>query len=132
MSESSDSDAADLVVAVDDHRLEADWLGDAPATRDAIADALPLSDDAARWGEELYIPIPVDVPAENARAEVPVGALAYWPAGNALCLFWGATPASEGDEPRAASPVNVFARVRDVSPLAELEDGGARLGLERR
>ena len=35
-----------------------------------------------------------------------VGELAVWPAGNALCIFFGPTPASKGNEPRAVSPVN--------------------------
>jgi hypothetical protein len=115
---------ADLRVTVDDHELEAEWTGKNPTTREAIADALPLEGDATRWGDELYFRTPVDVPAEDARAEVPVGAIAYWPQGNAVCLFWGPTPASEGDEPRAASPVNVVAELSDVSVLETL-DGGA-------
>jgi hypothetical protein len=115
---------ADLRVTVDDHELEAEWTGKNPTTREAIADALPLEGDATRWGDELYFRTPVDVPAEDARAEVPVGAIAYWPQGNAVCLFWGPTPASEGDEPRAASPVDVVAELSDVSVLETL-DGGA-------
>jgi hypothetical protein len=115
---------ADLRVTVDDHELEAEWTGKNLTTREAIADALPLEGDATRWGDELYFRTPVDVPAEDARAEVPVGAIAYWPQGNAVCLFWGPTPASEGDEPRAASPVNVVAELSDVSVLETL-DGGA-------
>ncbi|HKJ58328.1 MAG TPA: cyclophilin-like family protein [Halobacteriales archaeon] len=110
--------------------LLADWIDDNPETRGAIEDALPLSGDAARWGDELYFRIPVDVPAEDARAEVPVGAVAYWPQGNALCLFWGPTPASAGPEPRAASPVNVVAEIEDVSGLASVE-GGATVRIER-
>ena len=121
---------ADLLVTVDGRRLEADWTDDAPETRAAIADALPFAGEATRWGDELYVSVPVDVPAENARTEVEVGAIAYWPHGNAVCLFWGPTPASEGDEPRAASPVDVVGNVRDVSPLTALEDGvDARLEL---
>jgi hypothetical protein len=115
---------ADLRVTVDDHELEAEWTGKNPTTREAIADALPLEGDATRWGDELYFRTPVDVPAEDALAEVPVGAIAYWPQGNAVCLFWGPTPASEGDEPRAASPVDVVAELSDVSVLETL-DGGA-------
>ena len=110
--------------------LLADWTGDNPETRRAIDDALPVAGDAARWGDELYFEIPVDVPAEDARAEVPVGAVAYWPQGNALCLFWGPTPASQGDEPRAASPVNVVARVADVSSLSAV-GGGAHVRVDR-
>jgi hypothetical protein len=120
----------DLRVTVDARELPADWTDEAPATRDALAAALPLAGDATRWGDELYVRTDVDVPAENPREEVPVGALAYWPRGNAVCLFWGPTPASHGSEPRAASPVDVVAVVDDVTPLDGL-DGGAAFRIER-
>lgn len=120
-----------LTVTVDGTPLDAEWTDDAPETRRAVAAALPLSGEATRWGEELYFRTSVDVPAENARAEVDVGTLAYWPQGNALCLFWGPTPASHGEEPRAASPVNVLARVDDVGPLSSLS-GGASVSVEER
>ncbi|RQG92452.1 cyclophilin-like family protein [Natrarchaeobius chitinivorans] len=121
---------ADLRVIVDGISLEANWTGDAPETRDALEGALPVAGEAVRWGDELYFDVPVDVPAENAREAVPEGAIAYWPPGNKLCLFWGPTPASVDDEPRAASPVTVVARVTDTDPL-EAVDGGARVGIER-
>lgn len=120
----------DLRILVDGQELTATWTGANPETRAAIADALPLEGDAARWGEELYFRTEVDVPAEDAQAEVPVGAVAYWPQGNAVCLFWGPTPASRGDEPRAASPVNVVAEIDDVGPLSRVE-GGATVRIER-
>jgi len=116
----------DLTVEVDDHTLAATWTDENPRTRRALADALPVAGEATRWGGELYFSVPVDVPAENAREEVPVGAVAYWPQGSALCLFWGPTPASRNDQPRAAAPVNVVARLADVAPLHSIE-GGARL-----
>ena len=116
---------SDLRVRVDDVELAASWTGENPETRAAIEAALPLSGEAARWGDELYFSTPVAVPAEDARAAVPVGAVAYWPQGNALCLFWGPTPASEGDEPRAASPVNVVASLDDVAPLEAVRDGAS-------
>lgn len=121
---------ADLHLTVDDHELSASWTDDNPETRAAIADGLPLSGDASRWGDELYFTVPVDVAPENARASVRVGAVAYWPGGDALCVFWGPTPASHGDEPRAAAPVNVVATIANVDPLATLE-GGARITVER-
>ena len=120
---------ADLRLLVDGTELTATWTGENPATRQAIVEALPLEGDATRWGDELYFRTEVDVPLEDAQTEVPVGAVAYWPQGNALCLFWGPTPASHGDEPRAASPVNVVATVDDVAPL-ERVDGGATVVLE--
>jgi hypothetical protein len=121
---------SDLLITVEDETLAASWTDDCPDTRAAIAEALPVSGEAARWGDELYFGVPVDVPPENATAEVPVGAVAYWPQGDALCLFWGPTPASRGDEPRAASPVNVVAQIEDVTPLAAVE-GGATVTVER-
>lgn len=119
----------DLLVRVDDRTFEADWTDGNPATRRALAAALPLSGDAARWGDELYFRTPVDVPAEDARVEVPIGGVAYWPDGNALCVFWGPTPASTDGTPAAASPVNLVALLREPSGLASLS-GGARVVVE--
>jgi len=112
---------SDLAVTVDGVELTADWVEENPRTRAAISEALPLDGEATRWGEELYFRTDVDVPLEDGQAAVPVGAIAYWPQGNALCLFWGPTPASEGDEPRAASPVNVIAILDDSEPLTQLD-----------
>ncbi|ADB59653.1 protein of unknown function DUF369 [Haloterrigena turkmenica DSM 5511] len=120
----------DLTVTVGDRTLAADWTDDAPETRAALETALPVGGDAVRWGDELYFDVALDVPPENAREVVPEGAIAYWPAGGKLCLFWGETPASQNGEPRAAAPVTVVARVEDCDALADLE-GGARLRLER-
>jgi hypothetical protein len=121
---------ADLIVTIEDIELEADWLDDNPETRAAIAEALPVEADAARWGDELYFEIPVDVPEEHGQVEVPVGAIAYWPQGNALCVFWGLTPASVDDTPRAASAVNIVARLRNASAI-DVEPGGAHVRVER-
>ncbi|RQH00309.1 cyclophilin-like family protein [Natrarchaeobius oligotrophus] len=121
---------SDLRVTVDGIELEASWTDDAPETRAALADALPVVGDAVRWGDELYFDVPLEVSSENAREVVPEGAIAYWPAGGKLCLFWGETPASVDGEPRAAAPVNVVACVTEIEPL-EAVDGGARVSLER-
>lgn len=120
----------DLTVTVDDIELAASWTDRNPATRSALADALPVSGDGTRWGDELYTKVPVDVGPEETQEEVPVGAIAYWPGGNALCLFWGPTPASRGEEPRAAAPVTVVAQLEDTTPLAAV-DNGASLRFER-
>jgi len=84
-----------------------------PATADAVLRALPLRGRARRWGGEVYFKAPLALPEENARVEVKVGEVAYWPEGRCICVFFGRTPASRDDEPRAYSPVNVFAKLLD-------------------
>ncbi len=112
-----------LYVEVDGEDSDAEWLDRNPRTRQALERGLPLEGDASKWGCELYFDVPVDVEEEDATEEVPRGGVAYWPAGNALCLFWGRTPASVDDEPRAAGPVNVVAEVRNPSIFTDAADG---------
>ncbi len=100
---------------------------DDSSTADAIWGALPFEGKANRWGEEIYFRIPVLLPeAENARVEMEVGELAYWPSGRAFCIFFGATPISESDRPRAYSKVNPFGMaVGDPWVLDAVRDGDA-------
>ena len=92
-----------------------------------IAAALPIHASANVWGDEIYFGVPVSAEeANDARANVEVGTLAYWPPGNAFCIFYGPTPASIGNEPRAASPVNIVGRVLgDVRELQGTQNGAA-------
>lgn len=85
---------------------------DSTPTADAVWNALPIHGRANRWGDEIYFGIPPRLGLEpEAREAVKVGDLGYWPPGHALCLFFGPTPISDGNGPRAASPVNVFGRL---------------------
>ena len=100
-------------------------LNDSP-TSQKIWDALPIVGSVQTWGDEIYFPIPVSASNDDTAAEVvKKGAVAYWPPGNALCLFWGPTPASRGDEIRPASAVNVCGMIDgDPTPLAQAPNGG--------
>ena len=101
-------------------------------TADALWQALPITGSVQTWGDEIYFAIPIDVAeAPDAQATVDRGAVAYWPPGGALCLFWGPTPMSRGDEIRPASPVNVLGAMDgDPSVLARVADG-AEITVER-
>lgn len=78
----------------------------------SIVDNLPIEGWANIWGDEIYFEIPVSMPVENdAREIMEVGELAYWPVGRAFCIFFGPTPVSTDERPRAYSPVNVVGRV---------------------
>ena len=105
---------------VDDLEFSAE-LNDS-TTASAIHDALPITASTNRWGEEFYFGIDVhENQSDDARAEMAVGELAYWPPGNAFCIFFGPTPASFGDEPRAASPVNPVGHItEDCSDLTSV------------
>ncbi len=81
-------------------------------TANALWEALPITGAANVWGEEIYFSIPLEAPQEaSAREEMEVGEIAYWPPGKAFCIFFGRTPASVDDAPRAASAVNPLGRV---------------------
>jgi hypothetical protein len=99
-------------------------LNDSETAR-AIGEALPINGSAHRWGGESYFSIPVTIGLEgDSRDVLEPGELGYWPTGNAFCIFFGATPASTGDEPRAASNVNVFGKITgDFSQLWDVADG---------
>jgi len=102
-----------VIIRFAKYRVEAK-LYDTPTGR-AIYDALPFQRNVNRWGDEIYFGIPVQIPLEaDAKAEVSVGDLGYWPNMPAFCIFFGPTPASKGDTPVAASPVNVFGRLAKV------------------
>lgn len=95
------------------------------ATAKSVSDALPIKARGNRWGEEIYFSIPVVAELEEgARDVLEAGELGYWPSGNAFCIFFGPTPASRGDEIRAASAVNIIGKVKgDLSELANVPDG---------
>jgi hypothetical protein len=97
------------------------------ATADAIWAALPLTAQANRWGDEIYFEIPVRLPqAADARELMEAGEL-----GHAFCIFWGATPASRGDEIRAYSPVNPFGRLEGDPAVFDPVPSGAEIEIER-
>ncbi len=99
-------------------------LNDDPTSK-LVWDALPIEGRANRWGDEIYFSIPVKAVSEQtAREDVDVGALGYWPPGNAFCIFFGPTPVSSGSLPRAASPVNILGRVSgDATRFREVRNG---------
>jgi hypothetical protein len=93
-------------------------------TAQAVWDGLPIEGVANTWGDEIYFSTPLALPLEAGKDIVELGDLGYWPPGRAFCIFFGPTPASTGDEIRAASPVNVFGRVtEDPRLLKSVRDG---------
>ena len=107
--------------------IQAEWNNSETARR--LFEALPFEASGNYWGGEFYFPVPVKAPSEkDAKEVVEPGTVAYWPDGACLCLFWGPTPASQGEECRAASKVNIVGRVLDPAVLRKLK--GRRVRVE--
>ncbi|MFC6670958.1 cyclophilin-like fold protein [Marinobacterium aestuariivivens] len=101
------------------------------ATADAILECLPIDGHVNVWGDEIYFRIPLALDeAPEARDEVGTGDLAYWPPGNAFCIFFGPTPASLDQEPRAASPVNLFGHTAATPAQLRLIADGSPIRVE--
>ena len=106
-------------------------LNDSP-TADAIWNALPMKARANIWGDEIYYSIPVNLEeARDAQAVVQTGDLGYWSPGSAMCIFFGPTPVSRGNEIRPASPVNVFGKVEGDATIFKAVRSGESIVVER-
>ncbi len=117
-------------ILAEDLKVEAE-LNESEAAR-GLWDALPIQAKANRWGEEIYFAIPVESRLEKgARETVTAGELGYWPPGRAFCIFFGPTPASRGDEIRAASAVNIIGKVLSDPKVFRKVQDGATVTLEK-
>ena len=115
----------DIIITAGPVRIEAQ-LHDTP-TAQSIIDELPITAKAQRWGDEIYFSIPASAELENnSRDVLEAGELGYWPPGNAFCIFFGPTPASQADEIRAASAVNIIGKMKsDWSGLLDVSSGAS-------
>ncbi len=119
----------DIKITVGDVEVEAQLNNS--KTAKLIGKALPIKARAQRWGEEIYFSIGVEAELEkDSREVVEAGELGYWPSGNAFCMFFGPTPASRGNEIRAASAVNIIGKMKgNLSGLTNVP-GGANVLIE--
>jgi len=118
-----------IMITVEDLKMYAELNNSETAKK--IWEALPIKGNANTWGDEIYFSIPVKVGLENAKAVVLEGDLGYWPPGNAFCIFFGSTPASEGEEIRPASPVNIFGKIIGDPEVFKKVRSGAKIIIEK-
>ncbi len=95
----------------------------APRTLEAIMKQLPIEGQAALWQEEVYFEIPVKMGSEKAKPTVEKGTIAFWPMGNALCIFFG--------ESQPYSPVNIVGRVKTNLELFARVRSGTKIRVEK-
>ena len=119
-----------IIIEIENLTVPAE-LKDTP-TAQKILKLLPIEGRANVWEEEIYFDIALQAELEpDASAEVQVGDLGYWPAGPAFCIFFGPTPVSRGNQPRAYSPVNVFGRVLGDAGLFKSVASGSTVVIKR-
>ena len=95
----------------------------APRTIDAITKKLPLEGRAALWKEEVYFEISVTAGEEKPKPTVEKGTIAYWPMGNAICIFYG--------ESQPYSPVNIIGKVTKGLEQFKATKSGAKIRMEK-
>ena len=66
-------------------------LDDSPAAG-VVASNLPFTGLAQTRGAEVFFFVDFRIEPQNPAEEVPPGTIAYWPAGSAVCIFYGGTP----------------------------------------
>ncbi len=105
--------------------------GENPRTIEGIWASLPFESTVSKWGDEIYFEIPVEMGEENSKVEVEVGDVAYWPDGRALCLFFGRTPSSVDEKPRAYGPVNVVGKIEGDPTILRKAKSGEKVRVEK-
>ena len=117
-------------ILISDLKVEAEL--NESKTAQWVGETLPIESKTNLWGEEIYFTIPVKAGLEEgAREVVSAGELGYWPTGHAFCIFFGPTPASRGDEIRAASAVNVIGKVLGDPKVFRKVKDGVKVTLEK-
>jgi len=111
-------------IKIEFENISIDAVLNASETANKIKKILPISNSVNTWGDEIYFSIGVNDDENDSKEVVELGDLGYWPPGNAFCLFFGLTPASEGDKIMPASPVNVIGKILgDLEILKSIKSG---------
>lgn len=94
----------------------------APRTINQVLKELPIAGRAAVWKEEVYFETPMKMGKEKSKNKVAKGTIAFWPMGNALCIFYG--------ESQPYSPVNVVGKITKNLELIKQVRSGSQIRVE--
>lgn len=119
-----------IKIIIDGNEIKAELFDTDCAKK--ISESLPLESRINEWGEEFYFFIGLKMPSDNtATTLVKAGDIGYWPAGEALAIFFGPTPASKGQDPVAASEVNIVGRLIDSPSVLKKLKGAKKIRIEK-
>ena len=94
----------------------------APRTVDMILRKLPVEGRAAIWKEEIYFETMIKMGEEKAKGTVENGAIAFWPMGSAICIFYG--------QSQPYSPVNILGKITKNLELFSQVKSGTKIRVE--
>jgi hypothetical protein len=94
----------------------------APRTIDMIVRKLPIVGRIALYKEEIYFEIPIKMGEEKAKPTVETGAIAFWPMGSALCVFYGKS--------QPYSPVSILGKITKNLELFKTAKSGTAVKVE--
>lgn len=94
----------------------------APRTIYKVLKELPIEGRAVVWKEEVYFETPLKIGKEKPQNKVAKGTIAFWPMGNALCIFFG--------ESQPYSPVNVMGKINKNLELIKQVRSGTQIRVE--
>jgi hypothetical protein len=90
----------------------------APRTVNRISSLFPIVSRAHVWKEEVYFEVNAQMGSEKATIQMKAGDIAYWPQGDALCLFFNAmTPISK------VNPVGEFLLTNYEEIFSKIKSG---------
>ena len=94
-------------------------------TAEIIWDNLPIKSRTNIWGKEVYFFIPVNVDLETeSKDEIELGEIAFWPAGKAIAIGFGKTPASIKNEIKLAAKCNIWGNTKfNLAKLKNIMEG---------
>jgi hypothetical protein len=95
----------------------------APRTVDALLRVLPLQGRVAIWKEQVYFQVPLKIGPEKATPQAVEGDIAYWPMGNAICIFVGSM--------QTHGPINHIGKNLSNLEMFRKVQSGTRIRVER-
>ncbi|GAB4365862.1 MAG: cyclophilin-like fold protein [Spirochaetales bacterium] len=109
-----------ITIQIGNQTYEAElYEGKGPET---FYNSLPEEIRMSRWGDEFYGSCSAPIKEDSTLRDLyEVGEIAFWPPGNAFCIFFGPTPASSDSRPRMASPGVPLGKIKgDATGLRKL------------
>ena len=114
----------DLTIEFKNQAFTINALLNQTETAKSFVDILPINSPINLWGEEIYFPVDLYLDNELPQETVDIGDIAYWPPGNAFCIFFGETPASVDGIIKPASAVTVIGKLEsDPEVLKRVKSG---------